>query len=44
MPKDYFDERIAERHDADMADQSTPEAVEPVVAFLADLVGEGNAL
>ena len=44
MPMDYFDERIAERYDADMADQSTPEAVDPVVAFLADLVGEGDAL
>jgi SAM-dependent methyltransferase len=44
MPQDYFDERIAERYDADMANHSTPEVVEPVVAFLADLVGEGDAL
>ena len=44
MPMDYFDERIAERYDADMADHATPEAVDPVVTFLADLVGEGDAL
>lgn len=44
MPKDYFDERIAERYDDELADQSTPEVVDPVLDFLADLVGDGRAL
>lgn len=44
MRKDYFDERVAERYDEDLADQSTPEAVDPVVSFLADLAGDGAAL
>jgi SAM-dependent methyltransferase len=44
MRKDYFDERVAQRYDEELADQSTPEAVDPVVTFLADLAGEGRAL
>jgi hypothetical protein len=44
MRKDYFDEPVAARYDEELADQSTPEAVEPVVRFLADLAGDGGAL
>jgi SAM-dependent methyltransferase len=44
MPNDYFDERIAERYDDELADQSTPEVVDPVVDFLVDLAGDGDAL
>ncbi|HUY24147.1 MAG TPA: methyltransferase domain-containing protein, partial [Candidatus Saccharimonadales bacterium] len=44
MPKDYFDERVAERYDEDLAEQSTLEAVDPVVSFLGDLAGDGAAL
>ncbi|MFZ0169864.1 MAG: class I SAM-dependent methyltransferase [Candidatus Dormiibacterota bacterium] len=44
MGKDYFDERVAERYDEDLAEQSTPESVDPVVNFLADLAGDGAAL
>jgi SAM-dependent methyltransferase len=44
MPKDYFDERVAERYDEDLADQFEPAVVHPVVSFLADLAGEGDAL
>jgi SAM-dependent methyltransferase len=41
-PKNYFDERIAERYDE--GDMFEPAAVDPVVRFLADLAGEGAAL
>jgi len=41
-PKNYFDERIAERYDG--GDMFLPVAVDPVVRFLADLAGEGAAL
>ncbi|MGA8207099.1 MAG: class I SAM-dependent methyltransferase [Candidatus Dormiibacterota bacterium] len=44
MRKDYFEERVAERYDQDLAEQSTPEAVDPVVSFLADLAGDGAVL
>jgi hypothetical protein len=44
MRKDYFDEPVAERYDEDLADECTPEAVDPVVRFLADLAGDGAAL
>ncbi len=39
----YFDERVAATYDDDV-DSFNPEAVEPVVDFLAELVGSGNAL
>jgi SAM-dependent methyltransferase len=44
VPKIYFDERIAEGYDASSAEMFEPEAVEPVVSFLADLAGDGGAL
>lgn len=39
-----FDEEIAARYDEDTAEVSTPEAIEPVVDFLAELAGNGRAL
>ena len=44
MPEDYFGEQVAARYDAGTAELATPEAVMPVVDFLADLSGEGRAL
>jgi hypothetical protein len=44
MPKDYFDEPIASRYDADSALMFDPAIVDPAVAFLADLAGVGRAL
>src|SRR5437867_7299665 len=46
MPRDdgYFDERVAARYDESAADMFAPSVVEPVVAFLADLAGGGQAL
>src|SRR5207247_9449659 len=46
MPHDdgYFDERVAARYDESTADMFAPSVVEPVVAFLADLAGGGQAL
>ena len=44
MSKIYFDERIAEGYDATSAEMFEPEAVEPVVSFLAELAGHGRAL
>jgi SAM-dependent methyltransferase len=41
-PKNYFDERIAERYDE--GDMFEPAAVDPVVRFLSDLAGGGAAL
>ncbi|MFZ0013467.1 MAG: class I SAM-dependent methyltransferase [Acidimicrobiia bacterium] len=43
-PIDYFGEGVAARYDADTAGVSTPEAVAPVVDFLANLAGDGSAL
>ena len=40
----YFDERVADRYDESAADMFDPEAVEPVVDFLAELAREGRAL
>ena len=40
----YFDERVAARYDESEADMFDPEAVDPVVDFLAELAGEGRAL
>jgi len=44
MPKDYFDEPIASGYDADSALLFDPAIVDPAVAFLADLAGDGGAL
>jgi SAM-dependent methyltransferase len=44
MPKDYFGERVAERYDESTADLSVPDAVDPVVNFLANLAFDGTAL
>jgi SAM-dependent methyltransferase len=40
----YFDERVAARFDEDTAEISTPEVVDPIVSFLAELAGNGRAL
>jgi SAM-dependent methyltransferase len=40
----YFDERVAATYDEDVADRSAPEVLDPTVAFLAELAGEGQAL
>jgi SAM-dependent methyltransferase len=44
VPEVYFDERIAQRYDADSAEMFHPAVVDPVVGLLADLAGEGGAL
>ena len=44
MPKDYFDEPVAERYDESTADLFAPENVDPVVDFLASLAFDGSAL
>jgi SAM-dependent methyltransferase len=44
VPEDHFGERIAERYDESSADMFDPAVVEPAVAFLAELAGDGAAL
>jgi SAM-dependent methyltransferase len=44
ISEDYFAGRVAERYDETSAEMFAPEAVEPVVDFLADLAGSGPAL
>ncbi len=44
MPDDHFGEPVAARYDETSADMFAPEAVDPVVDFLAGLAGEGTAL
>jgi SAM-dependent methyltransferase len=44
MPEDHFGERVAERYDESSPDMFDPAVVDPVVDFLADLVGAGAAL
>jgi SAM-dependent methyltransferase len=44
MPKDHFGEHVAARYDESAADMFEPAVVDPVVDFLADLVGDGAAL
>jgi SAM-dependent methyltransferase len=44
MPEDHFGERVAERFDERYAHNAVPAVVDPIVAFLADLAGEGGAL
>jgi hypothetical protein len=43
-PDGYFDEGVAATYDDSTAAMSTPEAVDPVVRFLAALAGSGRAL
>ena len=40
----HFGERVAERFDERYADLADPTVVDPIVAFLADLAGDGGAL
>jgi SAM-dependent methyltransferase len=44
VPEDHFGERVAERFDERYAHLSDPAVVDPIVAFLADLAGDGMAL
>jgi SAM-dependent methyltransferase len=44
MPDNHFDERVAERYDADSDHMFEPANVDPAVRFLADLAGTGDAL
>jgi SAM-dependent methyltransferase len=44
MPEDRFDEPVAETYDEYSAQMFRPEAVDPVVDFLAELAGDGAAL
>jgi SAM-dependent methyltransferase len=44
VPKDYFDEPVAEHYDASSADMFEPAAVDSAVDVLADMAGEGDAL
>jgi len=44
MRKNYFDEPVARRYDADSGDMFDPAVVEPAVSFLADLADSGAAL
>ena len=44
MPHDYFGEEVAARYDESSEDMFDPAVVEPTVAFLAELAGEGPAL
>jgi len=44
VPQNIFDARIASQYDERSADMFEPGVVEPAVAFLAELAGEGPAL
>jgi SAM-dependent methyltransferase len=44
VPRDYFDERIAERYETYWANLFEPAVVDPAVTFLAELAGPGAAL
>jgi SAM-dependent methyltransferase len=44
VPKNYFDERVARTYEAKWPELFDPAAIDPVVAFLADLAGAGAAL
>ena len=44
MPEDYFGERVAARFDERYAYQADPAVVDPIVALLAELAGDGTAL
>jgi SAM-dependent methyltransferase len=44
VPEDHFGEDVAARYDESASGRFAPEAVGPVVDFLADLAGDGAAL
>jgi SAM-dependent methyltransferase len=44
VPENYFDERIAKGYDAAARNMYEADALDPAVAFLADLAGSGAAL
>jgi SAM-dependent methyltransferase len=44
MPADHFGDRIAPHYDESESEMFTPAAIEPAVAFLAALAGDGAAL
>ena len=44
MPEDYFGEAVAARFDERYAYQADPSVVDPIVAFLVELAGDGDAL
>jgi SAM-dependent methyltransferase len=44
VPTGFFDERVAARYETYWPELFQPEVIDPVVSFLADLVGEGAAL
>ena len=44
MPEDYFDEPVAAMYDESLAVMFDDAVVEPAVAFLAVLAGDGPAL
>ena len=44
MPEDYFGEAVAARFDERYAYQADPSVVDPIVAFLSKLAGDGDAL
>jgi SAM-dependent methyltransferase len=44
VPANYFDERIARSYEARWPELFEPAAIDPVVAFLAGLAGDGAAL
>jgi SAM-dependent methyltransferase len=44
MPVDHFGEAVAARYDEGSAEMFEPGAVDPAVAFLAELAGDGAAL
>jgi hypothetical protein len=44
VPENYFDEPVAATYDDDEGGMFSPEAIDPAVAFLAGLAGDGAAL
>jgi SAM-dependent methyltransferase len=44
MPENHFGEAVAASYDEDSAEMFQPSVLEPTVAFLADLAGDGAAL
>ena len=44
MPEDHFAGKVADRYDESSADMFDPTVVDPIVDFLADLAGDGDAL
>jgi hypothetical protein len=44
VPTNYFDERIANSHEAKWPELFEPAVIDPVVSLLADLAGTGAAL